>query len=279
MNTKFLRTLDTAIVKTKEDIILALTEAEVDGWKKNMKKTDLMEVLLNAIEATEKTEVEVNVIDPHEAHVEISEAVTTSLEHEEEEIYAASLSDAFNGWKRAEAFHRIKSMKLYEVLRDEEGNPCKSFKSYVNDFRGGEVYGVKYAMAMHYVNLYLYVYPHAEAFRWYNTRLLVKLIKPMKDEETRSLILEAVEDGRINDRLTLTELTEVLDNILGITTEEVDGMEAEDEGGKYDSSDTCDISDEALDEAVEIMEAFLECNKHDNDVTEAWWRILKKLDR
>jgi hypothetical protein len=286
MNTNYLRTLNTEDVITKEDIILALTEAEVP-FKKSAKKSDLMEVL---IEAIEKAEAEV--VEAQEAHDRMNanngteaikmEAHVTSLEAEEEEIYAASLSDAFNSWKRAEAFYRIKSMKLYEVLKDEEGNPCKSFKSYVNDFRGGEVYGVKYAMAMHYVNLCLYVYPHNEAFKWWNTRLLVKLIKPLKNEETRALVLDAVEEGVINDRLTLEELSEVLDTILGNTSEEIDGNEAEadTEGeGEYGSSDTCDISEEALDEAVDIMEEFLEANAHDNTVTEAWYRILKKLDR
>ena len=279
MNAEFIRTLNTELVITKEDIILALTEAEVP-FKRSMKKADLMEVLLNAIETVEAQDAHdrMNANNGTEA-VEISEAVATSLEHEEEEIYAASLSDAFNGWKRAEAFYHIKSMKLYEVLRDDKGNPCESFKSYVNYFRGGEVYGVKYAMAMHYVNLYLYVYPHNDAFKWYSTRLLIKLIKPMKNEETRGLILEAVESGRINEHLTLEELSEVLDDILG-TSEEVDGEKAEaEDGGDYTDSDTCDISDEALDEAVEIMEAFLEVNAHDNTVTEAWYRILKKLDR
>lgn len=297
MNTNYLNTLNTEAIITKEDIILALTEAEVEGWKRSMKKADLMEVLVNAIEEAEaettnkedimnteaiKAEAEVNVINSNEAHVE-AEAHVTSLEAEEATIRTCAMSEAFNAKERAEAFYRIATMKLYETLRDEEGNICKSFKSYVNDFRGGEVYGVKYAMAMHYINLCKYVYPQREDFAWYGTHLLVNLIKPLKNEATRGIILEAVDNNILNENMTSKEFKEAVNALLGEATEaeaEVSNeVEAEVRGNGYEVSNTCEVSDEAIDKAVDIMEAFLECNAHDSEVTSAWFTILKALDR
>ena len=107
MNINFLNNLVTELIVTKEDIIIALTEGEVNGWKRSMKKADLMEVLVNAIEEAEaeatnkedimnteaiKTEAEVNVIDSNEAHVE-AEAHVTSLASEEATIHACMTSD------------------------------------------------------------------------------------------------------------------------------------------------------------------------------------------
>lgn len=297
MNTNFLNNLVTELIETKEDIIIALTEGEVEGWKRSMKKADLMEVLVNAIEEAEaeatnkedimnteaiKAEAEVNVINQNEAHVE-AEAHVTSLEAEEATIHACMTSEAFNAKQRAEAFYRIATMKLYEVLKDEEGNACKSFKSYVNDFRGGEVYGVKYAMSMHYINLCKYVYPQREAFTWYGTHLLVNLIKPLKNEATRGIILEAVDANILNENMTSKEFKEAVNALLGEAKEaeaEVsDEVEAEVRGNGYEASNTCEVSDEAIDKAVDIMEAFLECNAHDSEVTSAWFTILKALDR
>lgn len=260
---------------TKKAMIEALVNRGVEVNSK-MKKEEVEAMY----EAIFKTEAEVNVINPMEAHVE-AETHVKNLEDMEAIISGNMLTASINAYYTAEAFYRIKEAKLYEVLRDEEDKPCKSFKSYVNDFRGGEVFGIKYSMAMHYVNLYKYVYPQREVFRIWGTHLLVNLIKPLKDEETRGIVLEAVDDMRLTEDMTAKEFKTALDAILGNTAEEVDGMEAEaevEEGG-YESSDTCDISEEALDEAVEIMEDFLECNAHDNTVTEAWWRILKALDR
>lgn len=294
MNTNYLNTLNTEMIITKEDIILALTEAEVEGWKRSMKKADLMEVLVNAIEEAEaenkedimkeakKTEAEVNVINSNEAHVE-AEAHVTSLEAEEAKIALMAFCDAHNAKERAEAFYRIATMKLYEVLKDEEGNACKSFKAYVNDFRGGEVYGVKYAMAMHYINLCKYVYPQRACFEDYGTHLLINLIKPLKNEATRGTILEAIDANILNENMTSKEFKEAVNSILGEATEaeaEVsDEVEAEVRGNGYEVSNTCEVSDEAIDKAVDIMEAFLECNAHDSEVTSAWFTILKALDR
>lgn len=275
---------------TKANMIKALKEAEV---KVNAKATKAeVEALYNATfnkeeevmkEAEVKAvEAEVNVIDSNEAHVE-AEAHVTNLEAEEATIRGALLNDAWNAKQRAEAFYRIKEMKLYEVLKDEEGEACKSFKSYVNDFRGGEVYGVKYAMAMHYVNLCKYVYPQREAFTWYGTHLLVNLIKPLKDEETRGIILEAVDNYILREDMSSKEFKEAVEALIGGKEAEVKEGEAvaEDEvrGNGYEVSNTCEVSDEAIDNAVDIMEAFLECNAHDSEVTSAWFTILKALDR
>lgn len=297
MNTNYLNTLNTEMIITKEDIILALTEAEVEGWKRSMKKADLMEVLVNAIEEAEaeatnkedimnteaiKAEAEVNVINQNEAHVE-AEAHVTSLEAEEAKIALMAFCDAHNAHERAEAFYRIATMKLYEVLKDEEGNACKSFKAYVNDFRGGEVYGVKYAMAMHYINLCKYVYPQRACFEDYGTHLLINLIKPLKNEATRGTILEAIDANILNENMTSKEFKEAVNALLGEATEaeaEVSNeVEAEVRGNGYEVSNTCEVSDEAIDKAVDIMEAFLECNAHDSEVTSAWFTILKALDR
>ena len=295
MNTNFLNNLVTELIVTKEDIIIALTEGEVEGWKRSMKKADLMEVLVNAIEEAEaevkedamnteakRTEVEVNVINQNEAHVE-AEAHVTSLEAEEAKIALMAFCDAHNAHERAEAFYRIATMKLYEVLKDEEGNACKSFKAYVNDFRGGEVYGVKYAMAMHYINLCKYVYPQRACFEDYGTHLLINLIKPLKNEATRGTILEAIDANILNENMTSKEFKEAINALLGEAKEaeaEVsDEVEAEVRGNGYEVSNTCEVSDEAIDKAVDIMEAFLECNAHDSEVTSAWFTILKALDR
>lgn len=287
MNANFLNNLVTELIVTKEDIIIALTEAEVEGWKKSMKKADLMEVLINAIDEAEamntkeETTMETaNIIDTNKAHVE-AEAHVTSLEAEEAEIRGNILTTNHCAKETAEAFYRIATMKLYEVLKDEDGNICKSFKSYVNDFRGGEVYGVKYAMAMHYVNLCKYVYPHREAFTWYGTHLLVNLIKPLKNEETRGIILEAVDNGILSDNMTSKEFKEALEALLGNTEAEAVAEETNEaeEANEYANSNTCEVSDEAIDEAVDMMEAFLEANAHDSEVTHAWHIILKALDR
>lgn len=296
MNTNYLVNLNTEMVITKEDIILALTEGEVDGWKKSMRKIDLMNVLVNAIDIAvsaeavdaminkEETTMEttVNVIDANKAHVE-AEAHITSLATEEAEIKGNILTTNHCAKETAEAFYRIKEMKLYEELKDSNGEACKSFKSYINDFRNGEVYGVKYAMAMHYVNLCKYVYPHREAFTWYGTHLLVNLIKPLKNEETRGIILEAVDNGILSDNMTSKEFKEALEALLRNTeaeavTEETSEAEAE-ASSEYSDSNTCEVSDEAIDKAVDMMEAFLEANAHDAEVTHAWHIILKALDR
>lgn len=299
MNANFLNNLVTELIVTKEDIIIALTEAEVEGWKRSMKKAELMEVLVNAIEEAEaeainkedimnteakNTEAEVKVIDSNKAHVE-AEAHVTSLEAEEAIISVEGGAIALSSKRRAEAFYRIATMKLYEVLKDEEGNICKSFKSYVNDFRGGEVYGVKYAMAMHYVNLCKYVYPQYRGFEFFGTHLLVNLIKPLKNEETRGEVLEAVKCGILNENMTSKEFKEALEALVGgegnnAEAEAEVSAEAEaEEGNEYATSNTCEVSDEAIDNAVDMMETFLEANAHDSEVTHAWHIILKALDR
>lgn len=291
MNTNYLRTLNTEMVITKEDIILALTEGEVEGWKKSMKKIDLMDVLVNAIDEAEATNIKedamkkTNTIDSNEAHVE-AEAHVTSLEKEEAIISVEGGAIALSSKRRAEAFYRIQTMKLYEVLKDEDGNICKSFKSYVNDFRGGEVYGVKYAMAMHYVNLCKYVYPQYRGFEFFGTHLLVNLIKPLKNEETRGEVLEAVKCGILNENMTSKEFKEALEAIIGgegnnaeAETEVSDETEGEVVGNGYTTSNTCEVSDEAIDNALEVLYEFLECNAHDAEVTHAYNVILKALDR
>lgn len=291
MNTNYLRTLNTEMVITKEDIILALTEGEVEGWKKSMKKIDLMDVLVNAIEEAEATNTKedamknTNIIDSNEAHVE-AEAHVTSLEKEEAIISVEGGAIALSSKRRAEAFYRIQTMKLYEVLKDEDGNICKSFKSYVNDFRGGEVYGVKYAMAMHYVNLCKYVYPQYRGFEFFGTHLLVNLIKPLKNEETRGEVLEAIKCGILNENMTSKEFKEALEAIIGgegnnaeAEAEVSDEAEGEVVGNGYTASNTCEVSDEAIDNALEVLYEFLECNAHDAEVTHAYNVILKALDR
>lgn len=266
---------------TKANMIKALNEANVKVNAKANKAE--VEALYNATFNKEETTMETttNVIDANKAHVEANTHVT-SLATEEAEIRGNILTTNHCAKETAEAFYRIQTMKLYEELKDEDGNICKSFKSYVNDFRGGEVYGVKYAMAMHYVNLCKYVYPHREAFTWYGTHLLVNLIKPLKNEATRGIILEAVDNDILSDSMTSKEFKEVLNAILGNTSEDTEA-EAFDEGevigNGYEASNTCEVSDEAIDNAIEKMEAFLESNAHDNEVTSAWYVILKALDR
>ena len=276
---------------TKAMMIKALKEAEV---KVNAKATKAeVEALYNATfnkeEDTMKevevkaTEAEVNVIDSNEAHVEV-EAHVTSLEAEEAEIRGNILTTNHCAKETAEAFYRIKEMRLYEVLKNTEGEACKSFKEYINVFRNGEVYGVKYAMAMHYVNLCKYVYPHREAFTWYGTHLLVNLIKPLKNEDTRGIILEAVDANILNENMTSKEFKEALEALIGGKEAEVKEGEAEveveaEEDNGYATSNTCEVSEEAIDNAVDMMEAFLEANAHDSEVTHAWHIILKALDR
>ena len=266
---------------TKANMIKALNEANVKVNTKANKAE--VEALYNETFNEEVTTMEntVNVIDANKAHVE-AEAHVTSLANEEVEIRRNILTTNHCTKETAEAFYRIKEMKLYEELKDSNGEACKSFKEYINVFRNGEVYGVKYAMAMHYVNLCKYVYPHREAFTWFGTHLLVSLIKPLKNEATRGVILNAVDNGILNDSMTSKEFKEALNAILGNTSEDTEA-EASDEGevigNGYEASNTCEVSDEAIDEAVEKMEAFLEVNAHDSEVTSAWYVILKALDR
>ena len=266
---------------TKANMIKALNEANVKVNTKANKAE--VEALYNETFNEEVTTMETttNVIDANKAHVE-AEAHVTSLAKEEAEIRGNILTTNHCAKETAEAFYRIKEMKLYEELKDSNGEACKSFKEYINVFRNGEVYGVKYAMAMHYVNLCKYVYPHREAFTWYGTHLLVSLIKPLKNETTRGAILNAVDNGILTDSMTSKEFKEALNAILGNTSEDTEA-EASDEGevigNGYEASNTCEVSDEAIDEAVEKMEAFLEVNAHDNEVTSAWYVILKALDR
>ena len=105
---------------------------------------------------------------------------------------------------------------------------------------------------------------------------------PLKNETTRGAILNAVDNGILTDSMTSKEFKEALNAILGNTSEDTEA-EASDEGevigNGYEASNTCEVSDEAIDEAVEKMEAFLEVNAHDNEVTSAWYVILKALDR
>lgn len=288
MNTNFLNTLVTDIITTKEDIIIALTEGEVEGWKRSMKKSDLMEILVNAIEEAdavkakeETTMKETNVIDANKAHVE-AEAHITSLEDEEAIIAVESDCIASSTKRRAEAFYRIATMKKYEVLRDEEGNICKSFKSYIKDFRKGEVNGVKYTTAQNYVNCVKYVYPQRKTFEFWGSHLLFALIKPLRNKETKDVVLEAIDNNILNEHMKEADFKNTLKIILGETTEaEAEAVADEGEviGNGYEASNTCEVSDEAIDEAVEKMEAFLEANAHDSEITSAWYVILKALDR
>jgi hypothetical protein len=185
----------------------------------------------------------------------------------------------------AHDFYEVYIGKQYEALKDEEGNSCKSFKSYINDFRGKKLFGVTYGMAMHYVNVHKHVMPHRpEEFAFYAIRVLIALVPYMKDEDKRGEVLRLVDNGTINDSMNLEEVKEVLEVEFPQTkeAEDIDGMEAEgntEAEESYEDSNTCDISEEAMDEAIEIMEEFLECNAHDNKVTEAWYRILKYCDR
>ena len=293
MNTNYLVNLNTEMVITKDDIILALTEGEVDGWKKSMRKNDLMDVLINAIDIAvsaeavdaminkEETimETTTNIIDTNEAHVE-AEAHVATLEDEEETIRLTTVCDNMNAYDRACAFNRIYLGKKYVSLKNEEGNACASYKEYFK-LRGGKVYGVAYAMGMHYVNLCKWVYPQRETFKFWNTRCLVALIKYMKKDETRAKVLEAVDNFYLNEHMTLEEVKECLEGMFvnAVETAEVEADVEETSDGMYENSNTCEVSDEAINKAVDIMEAFLECNAHDSEVTSAWFTILKALNR
>lgn len=292
MNAKYLMTLNTEMVITKDDVILALTEGEVKGWKKSMRKNDLMEILFEAIDkveldyfnadamnAKEDAMKNTNIIDTNEAHVE-AEAHVTTLEDEEETIRLTTVCDNMNAYDRACAFNRIYLGKKYVSLKNEEGNACASYKEYFK-LRGNKVYGVAYAMGMHYVNLCKWVYPQREAFKFWNTRCLIALIKYMKKDEARTKILEAVDNFDLNEHMTLEEVKEYLEGMFAdaVETVEVEADAEETSDGMYENSNTCEVSDEAIDKAVDIMEAFLECNAHDSEVTSAWFTILKALDR
>ena len=285
MNINFLNNLVTELIVTKEDIIIALTEGEVNGWNRSMKKADLMEILVNAIDEAEAMSTKedamktTNIIDTNEAHVE-AEAHVATLEDEEETIRLTTVCDNMNAYDRACAFNRIYLGKKYVSLKNDEGNACASYKEYFK-LRGGKVYGVAYAMGMHYVNLCKWVYPQREAFKLWNTRCLVALIKYMKKDEARAKVLEAVDSFDLNDGMTLEEVKEYLEGMFadGKETAEADAEETETAEGMYGNSNTCEVSDEAIDKAVDIMEAFLECNAHDSEVTSAWFTILKALDR
>ena len=285
MNTNYLMTLNTEMVITKDDVILALTEGEVDGWKKSMRKIDLMDILVNAIDEAEAMNAKedamktTNIIDSNEAHVE-AEAHVVTLEEEEETIRLTTVCDNMNAYDRACAFNRIYLGKKYVSLKNDEGNACASYKEYFK-LRGGKVYGVAYAMGMHYVNLCKWVYPQRETFKLWNTRCLVALIKYMKKDETRAKVLEAVDSFDLNDSMSLEEVKEYLEGIFAdaVETTEAEADAEETSDGMYENSNTCDVSDEAIDKAVDIMETFLECNAHDSEVTSAWFTILKALDR
>ena len=292
MNTNYLMTLNTEMVITKDDVILALTEGEVDGWKKSMRKNDLMEILFDAIDKAElnyfnadamNTKEDAmkttNIIDTNEAHVE-AEAHVATLEDEEETIRLTTVCDNMNAYDRACAFNRIYLGKKYVSLKNEEGNACASYKEYFK-LRGNKVYGVAYAMGMHYVNLCKWVYPQRETFKFWNTRCLVALIKYMKKDETRAKVLEAVDNFYLNEHMTLEEVKECLEGMFvnAVETAEVEADVEETSDGMYENSNTCEVSDEAINKAVDIMEAFLECNAHDSEVTSAWFTILKALDR
>lgn len=292
MNAKYLMTLNTEMVITKDDIILALTEGEVDGWKKSMRKNDLMEILFEAIDKAEldyfnadamntKEDAmkEANIIDTNKAHVEADVHVAT-LEDEEETIRLTTVCDNMNAYDRACAFNRIYLGKKYVSLKNDEGAPCASYKEYFK-LRGNKVYGVAYAMGMHYVNICKWVYPQREAFKFWNTRCLVALIKYMKKDETRVKVLEAVDSFDLNEHMTLEEVKEYLEGMFAdaVETAEAEADAEETSDGMYENSNTCEVSDEAIDKAVDIMEAFLECNAHDSEVTSAWFTILKALDR
>lgn len=292
MNTNYLMSLNTEMVITKDDVILALTEGEVDGWKKSMRKNDLMEILFEAIDKVEldyfnaeamntKEDAmkEANIIDTNKAHVEAEVHVTT-LEDEEETIRLTTVCDNMNAYDRAFAFNRIYLGKKYVSLKNDEGKPCASYKEYFK-LRGNKVYGVAYAMGMHYVNLCKWVYPQRETFKFWNTRCLVALIKYMKKDETRAKVLEAVDSFDLNEHMTLEEVKEYLDSMFtdAVETAEAEADVEETSDGMYENSNTCEVSDEAIDKAVDIMEAFLECNAHDSEVTSAWFTILKALDR
>jgi hypothetical protein len=139
-------------------------------------------------------------------------------------------------------------------------------------------------MAMHYVNLCKYVYPQRACFADFGTHILVNLIKPLKNEDTRGIILEAVDNGVINENMTAKEAKEAIEALVGGKEAEVKEGEAVAEAEvetseAYATSNTCEVSEEAIDNAVDMMEAFLEANAHDSEVTHAWHIILKALDR
>lgn len=257
---------------TKANMIEALKEAEV---KVNARATKAdVEALYNATFNKEEANMKENVINQNEAHVE-AEAHVTSLEAEEAIIAEEGDCIASSTKRRAEAFYRIATMKLYKTLRDEDGNICKSFKSYVNDFRGGEVNGVKYSTAMNYINCVKYVYPQYKDFEFWGSHLLFALIKPLRNEATRGKILEAIKSDVLNRYMKEAEFKTAIKDILGEATEAEAGVS----GNGYELSNTCEVSDEAIDKAVDIMEEFLDCNAHDKEVTSAWFTILKALDR
>lgn len=312
MNINYLNTLNTELVITKEDIILALTEGEVYGWKKSMRKLHLMDILINAIEEAKgivkvkteteeyiasnkeedtmnteekRTEAEVNTINPNEAHVEAEEHVRSIEDIEADMRFHYTMGNAYVV-DLAHDFYEVyisKAYKGYYGTIDEDGNkcPCKSFKSYINDFKGGKLFGVSYTMAMHYVNVHKYVIPHRPmVFKYFTIRVLIALVPYMKDEEKRGEVLNFVDNDVINEYMTLEEVKKVLEGNEDIDGTEAEETEAEEEDSVYTSgANTCEVSDEALDKAVEAMETYLDNNAHDSEVTRAWYIILKALDR
>ena len=297
MNTTFLNTLNTTLVITKEDIILALTEGEVDGWKKSMRKNDLMEVLLKALDEAEamntkedimEAEIKVNTINPLEAHVE-AEAHVRGIEDIEADMkYHYEMGNACIV-DLAHDFYEAYISKAYEGhygTIDEEGvsHPCKSFKSYINDFKGGKLYGVSYGMAMHYVNVHKHVMPHRpNIFRYFTIRVLIALVPYMKDEEKRGEVLHMVDNFSITSDMNLEEVKEVLEAMFSDTeAEEVDGTEGEAEAEvdtEEDEDNKYAVSDERIDEALDNLYEFLCNNAHDASLDVDYLIIRKALDR
>lgn len=226
-----------------------------------------------ATKNTKKT----NIIKSTEAHVE-AEAHVVTLAEVEEDIRLTNIMEAHNTKKRAEAFYRIYTLKLYETLKNEEGVPCNNFKSYVKEYRGGEVYGVKYAMAMHYVNLCKYVYPQREDFVRYGVNILIPLIKYLKSEEDRGVILEAVDNGTINADLSTSALKDILEDMFGGKEGEAE-VKAEAEVPEEEVESKYALSEEAIDNALEVLWQFIENNAHDTEVNDAFLLISKALDR
>lgn len=109
MKANYLKTLDTTLIITKDDIILALTEAEVSGWKKTQKKLELMDILLNAIEEAEATE---------EARKEgtTMEGTTRTIATEEARIKKEAVA-TLRKWAKARNMKDADKMKKAELVK------------------------------------------------------------------------------------------------------------------------------------------------------------------
>lgn len=240
MKTNYLKTLDTSLVITKEDIILALTEAEVSGWKKTQKKLELMEVLLNAIDEAEEAEKaearkegktmnkktaskknnkkeasaqkaskkeDKKTAQKADKKTEAKAEKMTTLKVERGRIALAIEAQNTQNVEIADALNRIKTLKLYEEASAD------NMKDYINNKCNGKLYGMTYSTVNMYINAMNYVYSlknedGTTMFASYGMHLIQALVVPCRYHSAE--VVKAVKACRIRPTMSLASLKEVI---------------------------------------------------------------------